>query len=299
MSATTKLPAAGTHVASALPAASPPATRPRGDLARKVLACLASGPKSRAEIRRIVGGYTWDVYKAVDKLVRAGAAAEIGQGRYGAVPGAQERIGDHARLSRMILAFLAAPRRIGEVVRHTGAPRGTVRSRVDALICTGQAARISQGLYVATGRPCSMPNVPAASQSAPCSGRPQPIRDAILAFLGAPRQAQDVAAHIGRPVSTATGHLAAMRRRGLVLRIAPGRYQRAEPTPGQVRRGGIADPAADGHGDKGAVPVRSALASAWAGSGHLEADALQAAGPAAPGGPTTACAGSVPPRRVA
>jgi len=98
MSATTKLPAAGTHVASALL----PATRPRGDLARKVLACLASGPKSRAEIRGIVGGYTWDVYKAVDKLVRTGAAAEIGKGRYAAVPGAQERIGDHARLSRMI-----------------------------------------------------------------------------------------------------------------------------------------------------------------------------------------------------
>ncbi len=223
MSAPTKLPAAGTRVASA----SLPATRPRGDLARTVLACLASGPKSRAEIRGIVGGYAWDVYKAVDKLVRTGAAAETGNGRYAAVPGAQERIGDHARLSRMILAFLAAPRRIGEVVRHTGAPRGTVRSRVDALICTGQAARISPGLYVATGRPCAERCVPAAPAAAPCSGRPQPIRDAILAFLGEPRQAQDVAAHIGRPVSTATGHLAAMRRRGLVLRIAPGRYERA------------------------------------------------------------------------
>ncbi len=284
MSATTKLPAAGTHVASALL----PATRPRGDLARKVLACLASGPKSRSEIRGIVGGYTWDVYKAVDKLVRTGAAAEIGKGRYAAVPGAQERIGDHARLSRMILAFLAAPRRIGEIVRHTGVPRGTVRSRVDALICTGQAARISQGLYVATGRPCAEPCVPAAPAAAPCSGRPQPIRDAILAFLGEPRRAQDVAAHIGRPVSTATGHLAAMRRRGLVLRIAPGRYERAV----------VAGTAVGAYGDRGTVPVRSALAGAWAGSGHLEADTAQAAGAAAPGSPTTACAGSVPPRRV-
>ncbi len=265
MSATTKLPAAVTHVASALPAALPPAARPRGDLAREVLACLASGPKSRAEIRGIVGCYPWDVYKVVGKLVRAGAAAEIGKGRYGAVPGAQARIGDPARLSRMVLAFLAAPRRIGEVVRHTGAPRGTVRSRVDALICTGQAARISQGLYVATGRPRAVPGGPTAPQSAPCSGRPQPIRDAILAFLGEPRQAQDVAAHIGRPVSTATGHLAAMRRLGLVLRIAPGRYERAV----------VAGTAPDAHGERGAVPVRSVLAGAWAGSGHLEADALQ------------------------
>jgi len=290
MSATTKLPAAGTHVASAVPAALPPAARPRGDLAREVLACLASGPKSRAEIRGIVGCHSWDVYKAVGKLVRAGAAAEIGKGCYGAVPGAQARIGDPARLSRMILAFLAAPRRIGEVARHTGSPRGTVRSRVDALICTGQAARISQGLYVATGRPRAVPSVSAVPASAPCSGRPQPIRDAILAFLGEPRQAQDVAAHIGRPVSTATGHLAAMRRLGLVLRIAPGRYERAV----------VAGTAPDAHGDRGTVPVRSALAGAWAGSGHLEADAaLQEARPAAPGGPTTACAGSVPPRRVA
>jgi len=278
MSATTKLPAA-----------LPPAARPRGSLAREVLACLASGPKSRAEIRGIVGCYTWDVYKVVGKLVRAGAAAEIGKGRYGAVPGAQARIGDPARLSRMVLAFLASPRRIGEVVRHTGAPRGTVGSRVDALICTGQAARISQGLYVATGRPRAVPGGPAAPQPAPCSGRLQPIRDAILAFLGEPRQAQDVAAHIGRPVSTATGHLAAMRRLGLVLRIAPGRYERAV----------VAGTAPDAHRERGTVPVRSALAGAWAGSGHLEVDALQEARPAAPGGPTTACAGSVPPRRVA
>jgi len=218
-----------------------------------------------------------------------GRRGEIGKGRYGAVPGAQARIGDPARLSRMVLAFLASPRRIGEVVRHTGAPRGTVRSRVDALICTGQAARVSQGLYVATGRPRAVPGGPAAPQPAPCSGRLQPIRDAILAFLGEPRQAQDVAAHIGRPVSTATGHLAAMRRLGLVLRIAPGRYERAV----------VAGTAPDAHRDRGAVPVRGALAGAWAGSGHLEADALQEVLPAAPGGPTTACAGSVPPRRVA
>jgi len=290
---------AGTHVASPLPAALPPAVRPRGDLAREVLACLASGPKSRAEIRGIVGCCSWDVYKAVRKLLRAGAAVEVGKGCYAAIPGAQARIGDPARLSRMILAFLAAPRRIGEVARHAGAPRGTVRGRVDALICTGQAAKVSQGLYVATGRPRAVPGVPAAPRSAPCSGRRQPIRDAILAFLGEPRQAQDVAAHIGRPVSTATGHLAAMRRRGLVLRIAPGRYQRAEPTPDRVRRAAIAGPEPDGHGNRGTVPVRTALAGAWACSGHLDADALQEARPDAPGGPTAACAGGAPPRRMA
>ena len=298
MSATTKPQAAGPHVASPLPAASPPAARERGDLAREVLACLASGPKSRAEIREIVGCDPWAVHKALGKLLRAGAAVEVGKARYGAAPEAQAKLDDPARLGRTILAFLAVPRRIGEVARHTGAPHGTVRSRVDALICTGQAAKAGLGLYVATGRPRVVPGVPAAPPSAPCSWRRQPIRDAILAFLGTPRQAQDVAAHIGRPVSTATGHLAAMRRLGLVVRVAPGRYERAEPMPGRARRPALAGPEPDGHGNRTVAPVREALAVAWAGSGHEDA-AMQESRPAAPGSPTPPCAaGSALPRRV-
>ena len=296
MSATTKPQAAGPHVAAPLPAVLPPAARERGDLAREVLACLASGPKSRAEIRGIVGCDPWAVHRAVGKLVRAGAAVEVGNGRYGAVLEAQAKLDEPARLGRTILAFLAVPRRIGEVARHTGVPHGLVRSRVDALVCTGQAAKAGRGLYVATARPRAVPGVPAAPPSAPCSWRPQPIRDAILAFLGTPRQAQDVAAHIGRPVSTATGHLAAMRRLGLVVRTAPGRYERAKPPPGRVRRLAVAGPDPDGHG-KGAT-VRAAPAVAWAGSGREDAGALQEARPAAPDGPTAACAGSALPRRA-
>ena len=58
--------------------------------------------------------------------------------------------------------------------------------------------------------------------------RLQPIRDTILAFLSEPRQAREVALHIGRPVPNATGHLAAMARLGLVVRIGYGRYERAD-----------------------------------------------------------------------
>ena len=54
--------------------------------------------------------------------------------------------------------------------------------------------------------------------------RPQPIRDAILAYLSEPRFVRDIALHIRRPVPTTTGHLAAMRRRGLVKRIGPAVY---------------------------------------------------------------------------
>jgi len=58
--------------------------------------------------------------------------------------------------------------------------------------------------------------------------RPQPIRDAILAFLSEPRSARAIADHIGRPVPTATGHLAAMRRLGLVSRLGFAAYARAD-----------------------------------------------------------------------
>jgi DNA-binding IclR family transcriptional regulator len=54
--------------------------------------------------------------------------------------------------------------------------------------------------------------------------RPQPIPDAILAYLSEPRMAVDIARHIKRPVPTTTGHLAAMRRLGLVDRVGYGLY---------------------------------------------------------------------------
>jgi DNA-binding IclR family transcriptional regulator len=57
--------------------------------------------------------------------------------------------------------------------------------------------------------------------------RPQPIRDAILRFLTEPRSASDIAEHIERPVPTATGHLGAMIRLGLVQRLAFGTYAAA------------------------------------------------------------------------
>jgi len=104
-----------------------------------------------------------------------------------------------------------------------------------------------------------MPDVPVAPRSAPHRWRPQLIRDAILAFLSEPRRAREVAAHIGRPVSNATGHLAAMRRRGLVVRNGHGRYERAEPLPDPVWQA-----------DAAALSLSS---DASTGSGHGETDA--------------------------
>lgn len=59
-------------------------------------------------------------------------------------------------------------------------------------------------------------------------GRPRrrdaPIREAIIAYLSEPRSAGEVADHIGRPIPTATGHLNAARKLGLIKRVARSRY---------------------------------------------------------------------------
>ncbi len=65
-----------------------------------------------------------------------------------------------------------------------------------------------------------------------------------------------MAAHIGRPVSNATGHLAAMRRRGLAVRTGHGRYERAKPLSDPARQ-----TAADAH---------SLSSEASTGSGHVD-----------------------------
>jgi len=241
----------------ASPPSPSPASRPwrrPGDLGRAVLACLASGHHGYCEIGRAIGRRPSEVRKVMATLVRAGAAPE------------QAGIEDCGRLSRTILAFLAVPRRICEVARHTGAPRGTVRGQLDALVCAGQAARVCRGLTVATGQPRVMPDGPVAPSPVACHRRPQLIRDAIMAFLGEPRQAREVAAHIGRPVSNATGHLAAMRRRGLVVRTGHGRYERAEPLPDPARQAAALSLASEARAGSAHEDTEAAVQDARSGS---------------------------------
>ena len=223
---------------------------------------------------------------------QAAADGLCGQGRQGPLRGDPGRAGEARRSCPSRPHDPGVPGRSPAHRRGRPAHRCATRHRAEPGGCAGLHRAGCKGrpkLYVATGTPCVVPAVPTAPASAPCSWRRQPIRDAILAFLDEPRQAQDVAAHIGRPVSTAAGHLAAMRRSGLVVRIAHGRYERTEPMP---------DQAPDRHGSRVALPVRAALAAAWAGSGHEDAEAVQEARSAASGGSTTACAGSARPGRV-
>ena len=82
----------------------------------------------------------------------------------------------------------------------------------------------------------------ASSRSKPSrTARKQPIRDAIMAYLTEARSAKEIAGHIERKVSIATGHLRAMGQRGLVVRVGWGQYVRADrcdtpPDPTTITR---------------------------------------------------------------
>src|ERR1700744_699460 len=67
--------------------------------------------------------------------------------------------------------------------------------------------------------------------------RRHPVRDAITAFLVEPRTVKQVADHIERRTSTATGHLRAMHRRALIVRLSWGvwvRRDKCENPPDQT-----------------------------------------------------------------
>lgn len=125
-------------------------------------------------------------------------------------------------LQRELVAALATPHKIVSLAASFGVAGQTMQSRVKRCISSGFVVRVGWDCYVAV----AAPDVAAHGTSA--LKRPQPVRDAILAFLTQERQAKEIADHIGRPVPNATGHLAAMGRRGLVVRTAYGRYQRTD-----------------------------------------------------------------------
>jgi len=96
------------------------------------------------------------------------------------------------------------------------------------------------------------------ARSFPTSADPR--RDAILAYLSDPRQAKQVAGCICRSIPTATGHLGAMRRLGLVVRTGYGRYERADVVADGALPGVIVRP----------HPVRDATRACLKGPGHCD-----------------------------
>ncbi len=135
-----------------------------------------------------------------------------------------------------LLAALSGTRSVAEIAGLMGSSQNNMRVRLGHMARRGEVIRVGCGLYVAPS-PGSQPDIVTGPRA-----RPQPIRDAILSFLSEPRQAWEVAAHIGRSVPNATGHLAAMCRRGMAVRIGYGRYERHDPAQDSVRQGAITRP---------------------------------------------------------
>ncbi|MGI4942793.1 MAG: hypothetical protein ACRYHQ_19880 [Janthinobacterium lividum] len=135
-----------------------------------------------------------------------------------------------------IRALLATPCRTASVATALGLTRPVANRVLAELERDGKVVRLNGGYY---GLPGAKKNKSISTTSSGLLHRRQPIRDAILAYLAEPRRVSDIAAHIERPVTTATGHLAAMKRRGLVVSVQRGIY--AQPDRHLLRQKGAGD----------------------------------------------------------
>ncbi len=205
--------------------------------AEKAMAALVAAGRVRCDQR---GMYA----RAAPALAQADASGAGGCGWPG-VPGEPGVVAHGRGLSayQAMLVALAETRSALEVAQLVGDSQSNVRAKLARLVAYGLVIRVGYGRYVAQA-PGNQPETGSGPHT-----RPQPIRDAILAFLSEPRQAWEVAAHIDRSVPNATGHLAAMCRRGLAARVSYGRYERTDPTQAGVGRGAITRP----------FPVRDAV----------------------------------------
>lgn len=76
---------------------------------------------------------------------------------------------------------------------------------------------------------------------APSRSRPQLVRNTLMAFLTEPHTVKEIAVRTGRTTSNVTGHLRAMRRKNLVVRLSWGVWVRrdkcdAPPDQATIRR---------------------------------------------------------------
>lgn len=126
-----------------------------------------------------------------------------------------------ADLQSELVAALATPQRLTPLAASFGMDRYTMSKGFKRCASAGLVARVEYGCYAAV----------AAPRRVAAFKRPQPVQNAIMAFLTQERQAKEAARLIGRPVPNATGHLAAMLRLGLVVRTAYGRYHRSDLVP--------------------------------------------------------------------
>lgn len=128
-----------------------------------------------------------------------------------------------------IKACLAQPQRPAEIGVIVGLDQGQVRHYLKSMMRAGQIVRIGYALY-------GLPDTPMPTALVGRSVRTQPVRDAILAFLVEPRRTCEIATHIIRPIATATGHLAAMKRIGLIVQTERGVYVRTNRDRAELKQ---------------------------------------------------------------
>jgi len=126
------------------------------------------------------------------------------------------------------------------IARATGSKASQIGGTLKNLIKAGLAMKV-QGGYVRSGT--VLPVLP--DDAAPIA-----IGRQILLCLTEPRRARDIARIINRPPSNATGQLAHLLRRGLVVRVAKGVYDIAGQKPVRKSRAksGGSRPGAQHHG---------------------------------------------------
>jgi DNA-binding IclR family transcriptional regulator len=224
----------GRHLEGLTSTTPPPAAN------RSAILAFLDRPRTAKAIAEHIGRRVPATIKRLEVLVERGLVATPKQGFYVRTKlGTLKVTASSAEQSAALkaLAFLIAERATVDVAAHIGRTRDTT-SRLLAEMCRRQlVVRVGWGIWQRAD--CCKPS--AAAEVAVKPTRPQPIRDAILAFLAEPKSAKEIATHIGRPVPVATGHLRAMRERDLVVRVSWGVWVRRDccdnaPDPATIHR---------------------------------------------------------------
>ena len=211
------------------PAECPPAKT----MVRRVLAAVNHTPSDAAAIASRCGLSRVATAKRLSGLVKSGRIQRVGYGLFVISSSEPTRPVPTQAPARpqpvrdQILAFLSEPRQAFEVAAHTGRRTATITGHMRAMLKLNLVQRVGYGRYARTG-----------SGSAPASAekfvRPHPTCELILALLDEPRQAQELAAQLQRPVTLIRDRLRTMQLRGLVRCMHPQVFVRIrlhEPTP--------------------------------------------------------------------
>ena len=194
--------------------------RGHGELRRAIFSFLEDGPALPGNLFGAVGIDSSST--TFRRLASVGAISRCGDGRY--VSNVSPPY-DLTPSPAAILLFLAEQGSIRDIMSQLGGERGAVRARVESMVAAGTAVKVRYGVYAACeGR----------DQFEARADRSRSIRDAIMGELHEPRRAMEIAEGINRSVSVTTGHLHAMRKRGLVVRIGYGLYDKAAQHEGAV-----------------------------------------------------------------